>query len=326
MPAASRFDRFVTAVHRRAVLMRVLEGFGAGIAVGAGCALFVILISLREGVHWLPLVFFGAFPAVMSAIAWWQRRPSRLAALIEADRQLKLDDLLSTAFTAKDDDFGRTIRAMAERACARVSPSQVMVNRFGARAWGGVGLAWATVVVLGLLASNGTTSRAGDQAIATGNSVATRPGEVVASSAQHQAGAEHGVDEPRSTGSSEVESSTAGHSTQTGSKSGDAATGSGGGQGETQAARVGATESHTSAGSPTSPTGEAAGGTGVGQAGTGPGPAGGLSGGRVDRSAAPWRSDHWSADRSAALQSVRDGRVPDGYRDLVRDYFERDEH
>jgi hypothetical protein len=41
-----------------------------------------------------------------------------------------------------------------------------------------------------------------------------------------------------------------------------------------------------------------------------------------DRNAAPWTSDRWPADRAAALQAVQDGRVPDAYRDLVRDYFD----
>ncbi len=322
MSSTPRFDRFVTAVHRRAVAVRLIEGFGAGVGVGAGLALFIILIQLRDGVHWQGIAIFGAFPAVCSAIAWWRDRPSRLAAVIEADRQLKLDDLLSSAMTAKDDAFGHAVRAMAERACLSLSPSQVILNRFGVRAWGGIGLAWATVIILVLLAGNGADSRAGDRSLATSSGVSAKSGEMTASSAEHLAGAEQGADDPRNTGSTDVEPSTTGQASKTGSKVGDASTGSGGGHAETGSSRVAPTESHAATGGATSPNGETAGGTGAGRPGTGSTTSGGLGGSRADRSAAPWRSDHWPADRATALQSVRDGRVPDAYRDLVRDYFE----
>jgi hypothetical protein len=37
---------------------------------------------------------------------------------------------------------------------------------------------------------------------------------------------------------------------------------------------------------------------------------------------APWQSASWSADRAAAVEALRSGRVPDAYRDLVRAYFD----
>jgi len=39
----------------------------------------------------------------------------------------------------------------------------------------------------------------------------------------------------------------------------------------------------------------------------------------------PWSSSSWDADRAAVGEAVRSGRVPDAYRDVVREYFrERD--
>jgi hypothetical protein len=35
----------------------------------------------------------------------------------------------------------------------------------------------------------------------------------------------------------------------------------------------------------------------------------------------PWQSSSWPVARDEALSAVRDGRVPDAYRDLVRTYF-----
>ena len=39
----------------------------------------------------------------------------------------------------------------------------------------------------------------------------------------------------------------------------------------------------------------------------------------------PWRSPTWPADRDAALNALTSGRVPDAYRDLVREYFDADD-
>jgi hypothetical protein len=38
---------------------------------------------------------------------------------------------------------------------------------------------------------------------------------------------------------------------------------------------------------------------------------------------APWYSPTWPADRAAAMDAVRAGHVPDAYREMVGDYFER---
>jgi hypothetical protein len=37
----------------------------------------------------------------------------------------------------------------------------------------------------------------------------------------------------------------------------------------------------------------------------------------------PWQSSTWPADRDAALNDIARDRIPDRYRDLVRDYFDR---
>jgi hypothetical protein len=73
--------------------------------------------------------------------------------------------------------------------------------------------------------------------------------------------------------------------------------------------------------------GTAAGGTGSARQGVGG------ANGRSSRStgsaaassatAPPWKSPAWSADVSAAREAIEAARVPAGYRDLIRDYFDR---
>ena len=38
--------------------------------------------------------------------------------------------------------------------------------------------------------------------------------------------------------------------------------------------------------------------------------------------AAPWSGSNWPAAQAAALNAIQDGRVPDAYRSIVRDYFQ----
>jgi len=50
---------------------------------------------------------------------------------------------------------------------------------------------------------------------------------------------------------------------------------------------------------------------------------GNINGSRLTQPIAPWQSSAWSSDRDAALQAVQTGTVPDSYRSLVQDYFDR---
>jgi len=39
---------------------------------------------------------------------------------------------------------------------------------------------------------------------------------------------------------------------------------------------------------------------------------------------APWQSSDWFYAQSRATRAIEAGRVPDAYRDVVRDYFQTD--
>src|SRR5437868_1227616 len=92
------FEQFLRAVHRRFLLVRVVEHAGMGALSACAAATLVLPLLLWLGEPPLvPAVALIALGAV--AGTWWGvvRRPSRLTAAMEADRQLGLRDLLGTA-------------------------------------------------------------------------------------------------------------------------------------------------------------------------------------------------------------------------------------
>jgi hypothetical protein len=85
---------------------------------------------------------------------------------MEADRQLKLADLLSTAISVRNsaDNWAQVILTLAEHCSRSLSPNTVLLNRWGGRAWGGTALALALVVTLGVLSGQSGSTRAGTSA------------------------------------------------------------------------------------------------------------------------------------------------------------------
>jgi len=328
MTQHSPFDRFVAAVHRRAVATSIVERIGICLAIAAGAACLLALAAGWRGVDVWPIVIAIAVVAVAVGAAWGVlRRPSRLTAVLQADQQLKLADLLSSALTASDDDFGRVVRALAERTCGQHSPSEVMLARYGARVWGGIGLAWAMVIVIGLLAGNGSTSQADSRTTNLQNVTGAAPGQLTTASRDtHSPGGKEATSENTSHfgGPTDPQNTTANTAAQGKPTSPTAA----GGQESATTGHASVDPTRTAlppnANASASSDTTTAGGDGTSsQANVKPGqPAVGTVAARPgDRSAAPWSSDRWPADRDAALHAVEAGQVPDAYRDLVRDYF-----
>ncbi|HZH28288.1 MAG TPA: hypothetical protein VEY95_14020, partial [Azospirillaceae bacterium] len=85
----SNFDAFLRALHRRLVLVRVLEHAGIGALAGCAAAGVLIPLLLWQGRPSLPpvmaLLALGTMSGIVRGVA---RRPSAVAAAMEADRQL----------------------------------------------------------------------------------------------------------------------------------------------------------------------------------------------------------------------------------------------
>ena len=171
--STTQLDRFLRALYRRLVVLRLLECAGLGMAIGSAGAVVLLPILLWRGQPALPFAVAVLGLGAAAGLAWGLlRRPGVMSAAMEADRQLRLADLLGTAWlirdggggggqtTAATDPWSRTVLAMAEARCREVSPSAVVLHRLGARAWGGVGLASALVLTLGALSTRPQIVRA----------------------------------------------------------------------------------------------------------------------------------------------------------------------
>ncbi|HEV2295884.1 MAG TPA: hypothetical protein VGR35_18705 [Tepidisphaeraceae bacterium] len=333
----TNLDRFVGAVHRRWVMLRMVETTGLAVLGGCGMSLLVLPILLWRREPALPVVLTTtAVAAFAGFIAGVVRRPSLLSAATEADRQLQLADLLSTALLtharSPADPWAMTVVATADERCRTLAPNTVLLNRLGARAWGGVGLAMALVLTLGLMSSNPQHSAAlatagADYSIAPDAGQFQTPLSAArdrAEPAQRQRDPHNGS-EAVAADSTTTEAATA-RATDRASRSAASATESGGAglatsPQESAPRRPAQLASPTA--SPTNPNGvRAAGGTSTVSADpTDDDALASVVASRGAQSTPPWASPGWPAAREQALSAVRDHRVPDRYRDLVREYF-----
>jgi hypothetical protein len=283
------------------------------------------------------------------------RRPSRLAAAIEADRQLGLRDLLGTAATVGADPadaWARTVLAVADQRCRRHTPSQVVLRRYGSRAWGGLGLAASLVLTLAAMLSDPGAERAAASRV-PGTSVAAGRSSMAATNpparlAPHTAPGAHSAPshDSRTLDPAAEDASPdpdRGHVSPPERAGGPGRRSSGNGpdgrgSGVSTSGKRGAALSETPSRPPSRPSAPT---PGHAPANAAPAGGGGLaasdSGSGNDRDAgagtsvtsgsptraAPWESSTWPARAAAAREAAENGRVPDAYRDLVRDYFDR---
>lgn len=352
-----QLERFVATVHRRMMVLRGVERVGW--CVLGGCAVSLILMPILiwrgQGVGELLAATFGLAGA--AGVAWGiAARPTKLAAAIEADRQLKLADLLGTALMIRqqgglDDALNASVLAIAEARCGQMSPSTVMLHRLGARGWGGIALAAA--LVGGVALFGGERNRAEAH---VDRPLSWQDAERAADETNHTqfaSAADMRRSAPGTGGDDDDDANNASRQSpdlQTDhnagadgaaarSPNGASATESGNGAGASQSA----TKGH---GDDTAPRGPIAGGTtknpapngnstpagGTGAAASDDARAGGsgaggtttTAGGKHRHAAPVWQSDAWPADRQAARSALQNGHIPDAYRDLVRDYFERE--
>jgi hypothetical protein len=272
-------------------------------------------------------------------IVAWRRRPTLLHVAMEVDRQLDLHELLSSVllsdrFKAADPPWHAALAAAADVRCREITPGQLVLHRIGARSWGGIGLAMALSLVVSLMLAN-TDPRSAITSAAAGGSLASSIGassqwnfHVSAIDPQRpdiepQSQNFTGEGAPDPSSSQALSPGPSAHDT-----GGSAAAGSG---------RTGIGRTPTSSGPPPSPAVVASAGSPSGN-GTTPGgggaananynqgnsDTGGASSAMTGHSdTAPWNSANWTTARAAALQAADNGSIPDAYRDLVRDYFQR---
>jgi len=248
---------------------------------------------------------------------------------------------LSVSDRSPNDSWISTLLAVADEHCRTVLPSTVVFNRLGARAWGGIGLATLLVIVLGLMPTYAIPTRAenshasSDVGIAESEYPDSLHSMATPSLSRRTPGQEDPDDatasriagvEPR--GDPDAANPSASDQQQANASSTDP-NGRGSGASHSDSPRGNTMNSATTGtrwrdasgiGKPSGGAGESAvnevdGNDASGQA------AG--SNGDGFRPAPPWESRDWAAQSQRALNALKDGRIPDAYRDVVRGYFER---
>jgi hypothetical protein len=344
MRPQTQLDVFVRALHRRMVAVRALERLGLGLLAGCAVCLLLMPILIWRGEATGTLAVAALGTGGVAGLLWaLAHRPTKLQAAFEADRQLGLSDLLGTALTLSRDrrePMEATVLAMAEARCRGVSPSAIALNRLGVRSWGGIALAGALVVGLGLFGGQTPDSSAQASGPRSWQEIEaaqdrlnnTHMGAAPDLRRAHPGTGgdddDHSPDSTQSqsedgnvsTAKTSASSNGAGSSEQ-GTGAGAAASASKGGDGAHHDPVTGgntaggARPDHTAGGGGTAATSEGAGGDGN---------AGATGGTTGARHVPAWRAQGWPAAQEAARDALRGGKIPDAYRPLVRDYFERE--
>jgi hypothetical protein len=324
---------FVRAVHRRLLLVRAAErvGWCALAACAAGLALTPVLLWRGQSALGVAAALLAG--SMVAGVSWAVARPpTRLQAAVEADRQLRLHDLIGTALAIledtrfgvpSDDPWMHSALAAAEARVRQVRPSEVVLARWGRRAWGGLGLATALLLTLATLSSNPEVTQATQETTPAQAALtdAGAPAPLAPTPEDRRIAQDSGVQDHSATeapqglpqappkNSRERENGAAGQDA-------DATASTGGAQR--------AQTPHATVAPPPAP-GAALTSSGAGATratGAAPTDAGGTAASAA-RVVAPWQdSTAWQASTEQAQEALRSGRVPDEYRDLVGAYFQ----
>lgn len=327
-------------------MLHLVERAGLGMLMGCGAALPLIGILLWRGMPVLSMALVFLAIGMAAGVLWGiGTRPSRVAAAMEADRQLGWADLLSSAILthrqSPDDPWAGAVRAAADARCRGVSPSTVVLHRLGARTWGGIGLATALVLALGLIPTLVEPSRADRQPDVSSNPLASlteqsQPLSVGRGSVPRGTATQQEPEDPNASRMSGIEpiasqmlerdSSRNADSPQ--HKSGTDSAGRGTGASESKLAdqqhplaNTSGTQANQAAANGAESAGAGRSFNGITGSGNASGAAAGYGGTR--RTSPPWQTADWPADSNRANAAVESGRIPDQYRDVIRGYFDR---
>lgn len=346
-PNFPHLNRYLNGVHRRLMLLRIIERIGVGITFACALALpLMAMLAWRGASATMPVLLCIALGAIGGAAWGLSQMPTLLQAAIEADRQLQWADLLGTALAAdfsSDDPWQRAVLINADRRCSAVSPSSLLLRRLGPRAWGGIVLLITLVTTLCAWIGSPTQSLASDTTISSLNpSVAAKDSDnrplltpIAIDAIRPSAAPPEGEDAAPANQASAKPDETSGATTSsprgdTADKQNTSSDGQGGtlGRSSSTAAPANTRPDTMAQGRAPVANGKTAGGSAAASdesiAGLG------TSSGRVGHgtinhpSMVPWTTSDWQAEMRAAGQAVTSGDVPPTDRDLVRDYFQRD--
>jgi hypothetical protein len=326
--------RFIHRTRRRWIAWRIIECAGISAAMSSGIGFILIAIMLWQSQSAVAMTTLLLCLGLGAGTIWaLLHRPTFLQTAIEVDRQLNLGDLLSSALqidSTCDDAFASVVMTQAESRCREISPNQLILRRLGSRAWGGIGLAGALLITLAMFSSQPIVSEARSQIGAgksTGSEAIAQTGNpsIAISQMQSNPATDHPLENQSSSEAQQSSSldrvSNKKHETALNGTENN----SGASTGRSNDSRIeplkkfgdGAINNGSSSDS------SAGGGKFAAAGGHDNGPDNSSSGIETNRrSVAPWQSSDWPNDRAAAQREVENNAIPDGYRDLVREYFD----
>lgn len=338
-PIAPVAGRFISAVRRRILIIRIAESIAISMSVASALGLAVVPILWWRGETALPLAVVMLGAGCFLGMIWGiSRRPSRLGAAVEADRQLGLDDLLGTIvlFDKSGSGWDQAVAAFADERCRVLNPSAVIVNRIGLRGWAGVGILGGLLITLALLTARPADVTAASSVLGyvavdsspQADAVARRDDSSKAERPPGPGGSDsdsaRGFQEDRVVDSGD--GSIIGRDSVVHSSSG-IGSAAGGGMATTKIPSQSADgPKFLNGGEGSSHYGAVGDGAGrsdprAGAAGENDSTTASAAG---EKRVEPWRSATCAADAAAANGDIRDGRVPQGDEEMVRDYFGRE--
>ncbi|MBC8108165.1 MAG: hypothetical protein H7Z14_16385 [Anaerolineae bacterium] len=333
----SAFTRFLIRAHRRRIAWRLIEHAAIGLLIGCVVASMLLVVSWwRQDESLGPVVAVLFVASIAGIVASFWRRPTLIDSARVIETQLNSPELFSSAMLATshaDQTFVEALQALANARVAGLTPATLILRRYGSRTWSGVGLATAGVIVMALMLSTSATDR---QAIARSADPvdAWTTDRVNPQLPKASSGLASTDQTPQRDPNSSNSSMNLGAEPSQDTSSKGPARSSNDPSGASAGSRgVGSANSESRVSSPdlraansTAPNTGTLAATGAGAA-SNSGLAGANDSGAVSSSTnspvAPWTTERWSSDREAALDAVRTGAVPDSYRSLVQDYFQR---
>jgi hypothetical protein len=327
-------SKFVGEVRRRIAFARGAQSLAIALAAAAGLGVILMPIVWWCDESGTRLAYGMLAIGAVTGIIWgFTRRPTRLDAAVEADRQLGFDDLLGTIESlgpGGKSGWGAALLSFAEQRCKWALATDVKVKRVGLRRWSGVGVLIGLLMTLAMFGERtDNTGAAGARLALAGTleeyarSIARGPGD----SGVARPPGPGGVD-PSNRGAAEdrTEESDSGLASpgDQASHSAGLSPSVGSGQAQTKNRSTGARQQIRSGNNVPAHTGSA--GAGIGESDMNA-KLSGQNDSTVAMEAsdtaevAAWKSTDWAAD-SQKTMSV--GQVPDEDADLVREFFKRD--
>jgi len=348
MPAGNfpDLERFLRGVRRRLMLLRLIERVGVAVAISCAMALPLILLLAWRGAGSMSPTLLCIALGAFGGIGWAGANiPSPLEAALEADRQLKWGDLLGSAWLLRampDDPWRRVVLIDADRRCRGLPLSAIFLRRLTPAAWSGIALALTFTLAVSAWLGSPADSLAreprpsAEASSAQPQDLGQQPvlAPIPLANARLSAAPPEGQD-PASDGGSvsapDGDDQNA-QAVRAGSSGKDAAPsdGQGGTLGRSKPKSPAAQDAHAAAtpGSIPAANGRPAGGNAlsVGDVRAGAGSVAGTVtfSGRRGPINVPWTTSDWPREAEAAQRAIAAGTVPPPFRDLIRDYFQRD--